>query len=59
MIELRVSNNPKQAAEHEEFIANLNKKVFMLEVVNRASFYSFKYVSVEQKGGFYDFNAFS
>lgn len=27
MTELRVMNNPKVATEHEEFIANLNRKV--------------------------------
>ncbi len=30
MTELRVMNNPKVAAEHEEFIANLNRKVYKI-----------------------------
>lgn len=28
MTELRVTNDPRLASEHEEFIANLNRKVF-------------------------------
>lgn len=34
MTELRVMNNPKVASEHEEFIANLNRKVTINNVNN-------------------------